>query len=48
MNQQFINILQKVQQIKSKKPAVIIVEKPIRDENTHNSSSVQGTHQKGI
>ena len=36
------------QQIKSKKPAVIIVEKPIRDEKTHNSSSVQGTHQKGI
>ncbi len=36
------------QQKKRKQPAVIIVEKPIKDENAHNSSSVQGTHQKGI
>jgi hypothetical protein len=36
------------QQKKRKKPAVIIVEKPIKDENTHNSSSVQRTHQEGL
>jgi hypothetical protein len=36
------------QQKKSKQPAVIIVEKPIKDENAHNSSSVQRTHQKGL
>ena len=33
---------------KKKKPAVIIVEKPIKDENAHNSSSVQRTHQEGL
>jgi len=36
------------QQKKRKQPAVIIVEKPIKDENAHNSSSVQRTHQKGL
>jgi len=36
------------QEKKRKKPAVIIVEKPIKDENTHNSSSVQRTHQEGL
>ena len=35
-------------QKQNKKPAVIIVEKPIKDENAHKSSSVQKTHQKGI
>lgn len=36
------------QQKKRKQPAVIIVEKPIKDENAHNSSSVQRTHQEGL
>ena len=36
------------QELKNKKPAIIIVEKPIKDENAHNSSSVQRTHQKGL
>ena len=36
------------QQLKNKKPATIIVEKPVKDENAHNSSSVQRTHQKRI
>jgi len=33
---------------KRKKPATIIVEKPIKDENAHNPTNVQGTHQKRL
>jgi hypothetical protein len=33
---------------KKKKPALIIVEKPLRDENAHKPSSVQRTHQEGL
>ena len=36
------------QQKKRKKPATIIVEKPIKDENAHNPTNVQGTHQKRL
>ena len=36
------------QEQKNKKPATIIVEKPIKDENTHITSDVQRTHQKGL
>jgi len=36
------------QQIKRKKPATIILEKPIKDENAHNPSNVQGAHHKKL
>jgi len=36
------------QEIKKKNPAIIIVEKPIKDENAHNTSNVQRAHQKKL
>lgn len=36
------------QQIKRKNPAIIIVEKPIKDENAHNPSNVQRAHRKKL
>ena len=36
------------QQIKRKNPAIIIVEKPIRDENAHNPSNIQRAHHKKL
>jgi len=33
---------------KKKKPALIIVEKPLRDENAHKPSSISGTHQEKL
>ncbi len=37
-----------LQSIKNKKPAIIIVEKPIKDENAHKPTSIQRTHQKKL
>ena len=37
-----------LQSIKNKKPAIIIVNKPTLDENTHNSEDVSNTHQKKL
>lgn len=34
--------------IEQKKPAVIIVQKPIKDENAHNTTNVQRAHQKKL
>lgn len=34
--------------LKKQKPATIIVQKPIKDENAHNSTNVQGAHQEKL
>ncbi len=36
------------QQKKRKKPAIIVVEKPVKDENAHKPTSIQRTHQKKL
>jgi len=36
------------QEQKNKQSAIIIIEKPTKDENTHNPSSVQRTHQEKL